>query len=173
MADSTDTAATAPSGTETGEQQAETQSPAPQAEVQQAKPENDWQAKAREWEKRAKANADAAKELQRIKDGELSELERAKKERDQQASELADLRRQNALLAKGIPADLTPPSVDASPDEWGDYADRLNNWRSTAVSTVVPQPKPDIGQGARQVDTKTQEDAEYAEYEKAFFTNNR
>lgn len=42
----------------------------------EAKPETDWKARAREWEKRAKANQSAARKLKELEDAQKSETER-------------------------------------------------------------------------------------------------
>jgi hypothetical protein len=121
----------------------------PALPVEETKPEPDWKARSREWENRAKANADAAKELQTIKDRDLSELQRAQKAADEAAAQLAALQRQNALLAKGIPGDLTPPNQTAGPEEWAGYADRLLAWRGNPPAPAPVPLRPDPSQGPR------------------------
>jgi hypothetical protein len=140
----------------------------------------DWEAEAKKWKEtslkieqranaaaaRAKANEAAASKLKEIEDRDLSELQRAQKAAQDASQQLAELQRQNTMLAKGIPQDLIPP-VDASAEQLGEYADRLLAWRGSAAAPPVPQPKPDQGQGARPLDVKVAEDAEYAAYENA------
>lgn len=73
-----------------------------------------WKAKAREQEKRAKANADAASELAAIKDADKSELQREREAREAAQNEAAELRAERevegwkAQVAKdtGVPADV-------------------------------------------------------------------
>ena len=67
----------------------------------------DWKAKSREWEKRAKANASAAKKLEEIEDAKKSEVERAttrqqraEKERDEA---VAKLHRYEVATKAGLP----------------------------------------------------------------------
>lgn len=69
------------------------------------KPEVDWKAKSREWEKRAKANADAAKRLAEIEEANKSEAEKAaerlaKAEQTARDAEARALRREVALEHK-------------------------------------------------------------------------
>jgi hypothetical protein len=63
---------------ETGatDQTSEQTSDAEQSTDEGAKPEVDWKAKAREWEKRAKANADAATRLTQIEESQKSETQK-------------------------------------------------------------------------------------------------
>lgn len=126
----------------------------------------------RDTERRERARL--AKELQEFKDRDLSELDRAKKAAEESAAELAEIRRQNTLLAKGIPADLIPPA-NASADDLAAYADRLLDWRNAGVQVPAgpPQPRPDRAQGAQPQDPGLSEDAEYAQYAAKYFTNNR
>lgn len=123
-----------------------------------------WKQMARQNEARAKANADAAKELQTIKDRDLSEAQRWEKQAAETATQLAELQRQNVLLSKGISADLTPPPPAAGPDDWAAYADRLLAWRGTipsATPTAPAQPRPDKSQGATPIDGAAAEEAAY------------
>ncbi|WP_431870817.1 hypothetical protein [Nocardiopsis eucommiae] len=67
----------------------------------------DWKSKSREWEKRAKANASAAKKLEELEDAKKSEVERvtgrltkAEAERD---DAVAKLLRYEVAAATGIP----------------------------------------------------------------------
>ncbi len=96
-------------------QEAETE----QLEEQQA--ETDWQAEAekwkslsREWEKKAKATKNAAKELEELKQAQMTEQEKAIARAEAAESELAELRAQaerheaavRISSEKGIPAEL-------------------------------------------------------------------
>jgi hypothetical protein len=134
----------------------------------------DWKARAREWEARSKANAEAAKELQKIKDGELTELQRAQREATDAANELAAMRRENALLTKGVPANLLPPR-DASPDQLSSWADDLLAWRGAAAAAPAApaQPRPDASQGARPLEPSAAADAEWAQYQTHLFPQHR
>jgi len=132
-----------------------------------------WKKLSRSHEARSKANAGAAIELQEYKDRELSELERSQKAASASAAELADLRRQNTLLAKGIPLDLIPPA-NASGDELMAYADRLLEWRGTPVAApVVSGPRPDLSQGARPLDATATEEAQYLSARAQLIPNRR
>lgn len=145
--------------------------PEPTAEPKPTETVEFWKQKAREQENRAKSNADAARKLKEIEDRDLTELQRAQKAAEDSATELAALRRQNVLLAKGITVDL--PSPTASADELAAFADQLLAWRGAAPTALPNQPRPDPGQGARPIDAKAQEDAEYTAYEQAFFKPTR
>lgn len=72
---------------------------------------------ARQWESRAKSNADAAKRLAEIEDAAKTDLERVTAERDRLATEAATATTRAARLevatAKGVPVDLLPATADA------------------------------------------------------------
>jgi hypothetical protein len=127
-----------------------------------------WKQMARQNEARAKANAEAAKRLREIEDRDLSELQRAQKQVTETAAELAEIRRQNAFLAKGVPVDLIPPA-NARADDMAAFADRLLAWKQGSAATPAPVqqvstpagPRPDPSQGAQPVDTKAAAEAAY------------
>lgn len=127
-----------------------------------------WKRQARENETKLKQ---AAKRLQDRDDADLSEIDRVKKQAGETAAQLAELQRQNALLSKGIPADLAPPAHDAPADAWATYADQLLAWRGTAPAPSGPRPDPT--QGARPLDAQASKDAEFAAYQAEFFNPNR
>lgn len=145
-----------------------TQTEPPAAEPIADSPVKDWEAEAKKWqamsretEKKAATNA---KRLREIEERDMSELDLAKKQAAETAAELAEIRRQNVLLSKGISADLTPPPPAAGPDDWAAYADRLLAWRGTipsAAPTALPQPRPDRSQGATPIDGAAAEEAAY------------
>lgn len=132
-----------------------------------------WKQKAREQESRAKSNAEAATELQKIKERDLTELQVAQKRADDADKRAAQLERtslqQQVALEKGIPADLVGSLNGSTADELAAHADRLLAWRGSATPPPIPQPQPDMGQGARPADTQAQQDAEYAEYQAKYF----
>lgn len=76
------------------------------AQAQGAKPDEiDWKAKSRDWERKAKANADAAKRLAEIEEANKSEAEKAaerlaKAEQSARDAEARALRREVALEHK-------------------------------------------------------------------------
>ncbi|MFE1170448.1 hypothetical protein [Nocardiopsis sp. NPDC058789] len=81
----------------------------------------DWKAKSREWEKRAKANAGAAKRLEEIEDAKKSEVERAtgkqqraEKERD---DAVAKLLRYEVATAAGLPLSVAHRLQGATAEE--------------------------------------------------------
>ena len=70
---------------------------APAAEPKPTETVDFWKAKAREQEKRAKANADAATKLKEIEDRDLSELEKAQRAAKEYGDELAALKAQEII----------------------------------------------------------------------------
>ena len=130
-----------------------------------------WKQKAREQESRAKANADAAKRLKEIEDRDLSELQKAQRDRDELAQRLEqtqrDAVRSRVALEKGLPADIAATLNGSSEEELAAHADRLLAWRGN-VPPVTP--RPDLSQGARP--STPQADAD-AEYERFFPSPNR
>ena len=88
----------------------ETDAPAPETEPIQEKPEVDWKAKAREWEKRAKANADAATKLAGIEEAQKTAEQKAEEDRlaaEQRAiAAERELTRMRVLAEVGLEAEL-------------------------------------------------------------------
>jgi hypothetical protein len=135
----------------------DTTEPSDQAEI-------DWQAQARKWESRAKANKAAADELAAIKDAAKSDAERQAEaiakltaERDQLAS--VQLKTQIAA-AKGLPADAVTlltgndqASIEAS-------ADLLNQLITNAGAPKTP--KPTVAQGVSPAKDNKHELREFA-----------
>jgi len=95
-----------------------------------------------------KANAELAAKLKEFEDSKLSELERAKKEAEESAAELARLRTENVrskvAIDKGVPADLIEFLTGDSEESIAAKADLLMA-RLNAPGT----PKPDPSQGAK------------------------
>jgi len=148
--------------------------PVEQPEPAQPKPTETvdfWKQKAREQENRAKANADAAKRLKEIEDRDLSELQKAQRDRDDLAKRLEQTEREavrsRVALTKGLPADIAATLNGSSEEELAAHADRLLAWRGN-VPPVTPRPDP--GQGARPTTPQADEDAEY---ERFFPSTNR
>lgn len=99
----TDTPAAETAAEDTTATEAPAAAPAAQEDV-------DWKTKAREWEKRAKANADAAKRLQQIEDANKTEAQRAADELARLRADADDARSQ--LLRHEVAADLgVPPKL--------------------------------------------------------------
>lgn len=95
--------------------------------------EIDWKAASRKWESRAKENAEAAKELARLKEERMSEIEKAQKRAEKAEAELKALR-ETATQAKlkreiakeyGVPDDLLAGS---SEEEIRAHAERLKQY---------------------------------------------
>lgn len=117
---------------------------------------------------RMKAERDAAnaektrltRELQEIKDRDLSELDRAKKSAAETAAELAEIKRQHAYLTRGVPV----PPADTSPDAIATFVEQLMAWKGTgtaSAATAPVNPKPDKSQGAQPADASAAEVAAY------------
>lgn len=124
-----------------------------------------WKRMSRENEARAKANADAAKRLKEIEDRDLSELQKAQRDRDELAAKYADLER-NALrstvaLAKGLPPEVAAILAGSNEDELNAHADALLAWRG---ATPPSSPRPDPGQGPRPSTPQAEEEALYSQY---------
>lgn len=136
----------------------------PAAEPKPTETVDFWKAKAREQEKRAKANADAATKLKEIEDRDLSELERAQRAAKEYGDELAALKarslRNEVALAKGIPAELAGRLQGETEEELAADADKLLALVGTPKRTL----QPDKGQGARETSAEADADAEYRKY---------
>ena len=126
----------------------ETAAPEASADTPPETPEVDWKAKAREWEKRAKANAKAAEQLASIEEAQKTEQQKLN-ERLEEAERLSAERATNLLrlsvaVAKGVPADLVDRLRGDSEEELSADADAL-----LARLNAAPSPKPDPSQGAK------------------------
>lgn len=111
----------------------------------------DWQALARKWEQRAKADKDDAfkwreyvKSQKTVEEQRLEELEETKKELDRERS--ARLRYEIAA-EKSIPADALTLLEGSTREEIESKADALLELLNTQSSTK--KPKPDPNQGVR------------------------
>lgn len=164
---------------------APTPEPAATAAPQVTTPENPkptetvefWKEMARKQEDRAKANADAATELQKIKDRDLTELQRAQKDLESERQRASALERtslqQQVALEKGIPADLVGSLSGSTVEELAAHADRLLAWRGTPTPAPTLQPQPDLSQGPRPIDPATASDAEFNAHSQFLFPNKR
>jgi hypothetical protein len=106
-----------------------------------------WQAMSRKNEARAKENADAATELQAIKDAQLSAEQKAQKLADKAAAEAADakaqLARYQVATAKGVPVELLTGTDEATLLTQADALLAFAGRQPAAPSA------PDLGQGNR------------------------
>lgn len=124
-----------------------------------------WKQRARQNEAQAKANADAAKRLKEIEDRDLSELQKAQRDRDELAAKYADLER-NALrstvaLAKGLPPEVAAILSGSTEDELTAHADALLAWKGAQAPSA---PRPDPSQGPRPSSPELDEDAAYKQF---------
>lgn len=93
------------------------QEPIEQEEEVQEEPQGeadgiDWKEEARKWEKRAKAGYDAEKELKELKESQMSEQERAQRDREELA--LLKAEKEQAGWAKEVAketSDVIPASI--------------------------------------------------------------
>lgn len=118
-----------------------------------------WKQKAREQEKRAKDNADAAKRL--------AELEDAQKTAEQKAADkLAELTAKEAALAAkearadvasttGIPAQILAGPEDSTPEAIQAYADLLIAHMEASGKPRAPKPDPNQGRSGGAVGPTT------------------
>lgn len=112
--------------------------------TQPAEPQEpvDWKAKyeaaikhSREWESRAKANKDAADELDRLKESQLSETEKLTRRAERAERELSALKTANQVSAwkntaaeqYGVPASLLSGATE---DEINARAKALSEWKN-------------------------------------------
>ena len=103
-----------------------------------------WKAKAREQEKRAKANADKAAEYDKAEEARKSDEQKAADRvaaAEQRAAEL-ELKNNRAEIAvtTGIPTDVLAGPEDSTPEAIQAYADKVLAWRDKAAP-----PKPPVG----------------------------
>lgn len=113
---------------------------------------DDWKARAREWEKRAKENAAKARELDELKKSQMSELERAQAEAEEnkRLAAQAQARGDRLMVAirKGLPQDLADRLVGSTVEELEADADKLLALIPPNQNTGRP-PAPDLRQGQR------------------------
>lgn len=114
---------------------------------------------------KAQENADAAKRLKEIEDRDLSELQKAQRDREEALTRLQEIEREavrnRVALAKGLPAEIAATLNGSNEEELAAHADRLLAWRS---NQTPPTPRPDPGQGPRPSTPQADEDAEYARF---------
>ena len=122
----------------------------------------------RKWEQRAKENADAARRLKEIEDRDLSELQKAQRDREELSAQLAAVQaeavRNRVALTKGLPPEVASILAGSNEEELTAHADALLAWRG---NVAPPTPRPDPGQGPRPSTPQADEDQLYS----AFFPN--
>lgn len=142
MSENTESVAATETESSTTEQEAEQQTPKPTDTVEF------WKSKAREQERRAKENADAAKRLADIEAANLTESEKSTRRIAELESQLSQREllavKQRVALNKGLPAELVDRLQGATEEELSDDADAL-----LALVKAPTSPKPDLSQGAR------------------------
>lgn len=113
-----------------------------------------WKEKAREQEKRAKANADAAARLAEIEEAQKTEAQKLAEARDAALSEAqaakAEAMRLRIATKFGISEDDADTFLTGSDEETlTKQAERLSKLAQPAEDKGVPGPRPDLSQGAR------------------------
>lgn len=154
-------------------------------------PVTDWEAEAKKWKETslkietrantaaaaAKANEEAAKELQAIRDRELPELDRLKKavaENEARALEAERrLLRADVAMSKGLPPEVVGALVGNTAEELSAHADALLAWRGSVVPATPPAPRPDQSQGAQPVSPQGAADADYEAYKSLIFPSHQ
>lgn len=108
---------------------------------------DNWKARARDWEKRAKANADAARKLAELEDKEKTDqqrlADRIKAADEAKAEAERILARAKVANAKGLPPELAERLRGDTEEEMLADADSL------LELTKASAPRPDLKQGAR------------------------
>jgi uncharacterized protein (DUF885 family) len=137
----------------------------PPAEPKPTETVDYWKQRARQNEAQAKANADAAKRLKEIEDRDLSELQKAQRDREEALTRLQEIEREalrnRVALAKGLPAEIAATLNGSNEEELAAHADRLIAWRSNLPPTT---PRPDPGQGARPTTPELEAEQEYLKF---------
>lgn len=121
-----------------------------------------WKQRSRQNEAQARANADAARKLKEIEDRDLSELQKAQRDREEALTRLQSIEgealRNRVALSKGLPADIAATLNGSTEEELAAHADALLAWRG---NQPPPTPRPDPGQGARPNPPESEDDALY------------
>ena len=136
--------------------------------VQAQEPEPDYKAKyeqmrahSREWEKKAKANAQAAEELEQLKASHLSDLEHMQrqyqKEKERADALAAEKERASWVTevskSTGVPRDVLDGMAASSADELMERAESIKGYFERPAAPVVPTdgvqpPEPSAGKTA-------------------------
>jgi hypothetical protein len=119
-------------------------------ETTNAPPEVDWKAKAREWEKRAKANADAAKKLEELEESQKTEQQKladrlAELEQEAAAARAEALRYKVASQFGVTEEDATLFLTGTDEETLTKQAERLVARSEDAAKPRPPQPDPNQG----------------------------
>lgn len=126
----------------------------------------DWKAKAREWEKRAKTNADAALKLAAFEDAQKTEAQRwadaAEAAKAEAAEAKAETLRYRIATQYGINSDDAETFLTGTDEETViKQAERLAVLsKSPDAPTTAPAPRPDLSQGARAGNSTTGDPAQ-------------
>lgn len=127
------------------------------------KPKTDWQAEARKWEGRAKENKSAAAELKKLRESQMSELEKAQEEAAAARREAEELKAEkdrsewvrDIAKSTGVPADVLRSLAATSKEDLAERAESIKEHFARETVPVV------IGDGKRP-DKTTSEKQEFA-----------
>lgn len=150
---------------ETDQQQAttdDTTAAEPEFKVKNEDGTDNWQELARKWERQAKKNADAAREVEMLRPkaqqfdaleaASKTDLERAQAQADALQQELATTQRQaliaSVALDKGLPANLARRLQGESREDLEADADELMSQFGTTSTTRAPAPDRSQGSSA-------------------------
>jgi hypothetical protein len=140
------------------------------SETPTATPEVDWKAKAREWEKRAKENSDAARRLAALEDANKTEAqrltERATAAEAAAAQAAADSLRWRIATRHGISDDLVDLYLTGTDeDTLTRQAEGLAAFKpAPPADGPAPFPRPDLSQGARSGTTAADPAQQFAHF---------
>lgn len=117
--------------------------------------ETDWKAEARKWEKYAKENASARKELDALKAAQMTEQERLVKRAEDAERQLAEANAtiqhakdvQEVSAASGVPASLLEFCTDR--DAMERFAEQFNGASKAHSAPSAPQSRIVTGGGAK------------------------
>lgn len=126
----------------------------PEEETPPAETVDFWKSKAREQEKRAKANADAAKKLAELEESQKTESQRLSDAKTAAEADAATARaealRWRIAAKHGITDDDADTFLTGTDEETlTRQAERLTALATAASSTSSPAPRPDLSQGPR------------------------
>lgn len=124
-------------------------------ETPQGAPETDWKAEARKWEKYAKENAAARKELDALKAAQMTEQERLVKRAEDAERQLAEANAaiqhakdvQEISASSGVPASLLEFCNDR--DAMERFAEQFNGASKAHSAPSAPQSRIVTGNGAQ------------------------
>lgn len=143
--------------------------PVDSAQETEAQAEVDWKSKSREWEKRAKANADAAQRLAELEDAQKTETQRLADAKAAAETEAATARAEALrwrIAAKHGISDEDAETFLTGGDEESltRQAERLAALAQPNEDRQSPGPRPDLSQGSRSTTTTGDPASDFATF---------